>query len=300
MLSLMNKYFVQSCVITLAILLPATVSLSAEQELKLSDHLLFRTGTAFQHEGEYYRAITEYKRLLILFPDSGRAEDAHLNIGLSYLKGGEYASAAETFKTLRRKYPQGKYVAQSHLYEGLSYRKSEQYKDAVIQLDTVIEEFPRAEEAPKAIVEKALLALDTYQIDEMRSELGNVVRKYPGIDVSRAAEQSLALAESIEGLPKKSPVLAAGMSAVLPGSGYIYAGQYGDGLTAFLVNAVFIAGTATAVHQRNYPTAYITGVIGLPFYIGNIYGSANAARKWNLAMQKDIEGRIYSLLELHY
>ena len=237
---------------------------------------------------------------MILFPESERAEDAHFNIGISYLKGGEYASAAETFQALRQKFPRGRHVVQSHLYEGLSHRKSERYKDAVIQFDTVIEEFPRAEEAPKAFAEKALLALDTFQVDEMRSELGRVVRQYPGTDVSRAAEQSLALAESMERLPRKSPVLAAGMSAVLPGSGYIYAGKYGDGLTAFLVNAVFIAGTATAVHQRNYPTAYIVGVVGLPFYFGNIYGSANAARKWNLALQKDIEGKIYSLLELHY
>jgi len=296
----MNKSFFQPFVIALAILFPATASLSAEHELKLNDELLFRTGTAFQHEREYYRAITEYKKLLILFPKSESAEDAHFNIGISYLEGGEYASAAETFKSLRQKFPQGRHFVQSHLYEGQSYRKGEQYKDAVIQFDTVIEEFPRAEEAPKAFVGKALLALDTYQIDEMRSELGKVVREFPDTDVSRAAEQSLALAETIERLPKKSTVLAAGMSAVLPGSGYIYAGAYGDGLTAFLVNAVFIAGTATAVHQRNYPTAYIVGVVGLPFYIGNIYGSANAARKWNLALQRDIEGKIYSLLEFHY
>jgi len=296
----MNRSFFQPFVIALAILFPATVSLSAEHELKLSDELLFRTGTAFQHEHEYYRAITEYKKLLILFPESGSAEDAHFNIGISYLEGGEYASAAETFKSLRQKFPQGRHVVQSHLYEGQSYRKSEQYKDAVIQFDTVIEEFPRTEEAPKAFVGKALLALDTYQIDEMKRELNKVVREYPGTDVSRAAEQSLALAETIERLPKKSTALAAGMSAVLPGSGYMYAGAYGDGLTAFLVNAVFIAGTTTAVHQRNYPTAYIVGVVGVPFYIGNIYGSANAARKWNLALQRDIEGKIYSLLELHY
>ena len=64
MLSLMNRSFVQPFVIALAILFQATVSLSAEHELKLNDALLFRTGTAFQDQREYYRAITEYKKII--------------------------------------------------------------------------------------------------------------------------------------------------------------------------------------------------------------------------------------------
>ena len=47
------------------------------------------------------------------------------------------------------------------------------------------------------------------------------------------------------------------MSAILPGSGYVYAEHYGDGITAFLINGLFIAGTITAIHQENYAVAGI-------------------------------------------
>jgi hypothetical protein len=34
------------------------------------------------------------------------------------------------------------------------------------------------------------------------------------------------------------------------------------------------------------------GGIGLPFYLGNIYGSANAAKKWNIAVRNELRSRI--------
>lgn len=86
------------------------------------------------------------------------------------------------------------------------------------------------------------------------------------------------------------------MSAILPGSGYIYAERYGDGITAFLINGLFIAGTIAAIHQENYAVAGIVGGVGVPFYLGNIYGSANAAKKWNLGARSEITRKIHSTL----
>jgi TM2 domain-containing membrane protein YozV len=93
-------------------------------------------------------------------------------------------------------------------------------------------------------------------------------------------------------LPEKSPLIAGVMSAVIPGSGHIYAGHTGDGITAFFLNGLFIAGTITAIHQENYAVAGVVGVIGLPFYIGNIYGAANAAKKYTIGVKKDLRGKI--------
>ena len=86
------------------------------------------------------------------------------------------------------------------------------------------------------------------------------------------------------------------MSAIIPGSGYLYAGHYGDGITAFLINGLFIAGTITGIHQENYAVGAIVGGIGLPFYLGNIYGSANAAKKWNLGIRDQLRQKIHVAL----
>jgi TM2 domain-containing membrane protein YozV len=97
-------------------------------------------------------------------------------------------------------------------------------------------------------------------------------------------------------LPEKSPELAGFLSAILPGAGYFYAEHYGDGITAFLINGLFIAGTVAAINQENYAVAGIVGGIGVPFYLGNIYGSANAAKKWNHGVRNEVIQKIHSTL----
>ncbi|GEM_PF-6383204 len=54
---------------------------------------------------------------------------------------------------------------------------------------------------------------------------------------------------------------------------------------------------ASAVYNENYAVAAIVGGIGLPFYLGNIYGSANAAKKWNIAVRNELRNRISVTLD---
>jgi len=55
-----------------------------------------------------------------------------------------------------------------------------------------------------------------------------------------------------------------------------------------------------AIDQENYATAAVVGGIGLPFYLGNIYGAANAAGKWNLALHRDLRDRLAVTLDYRY
>jgi len=73
----------------------------------------------------------------------------------------------------------------------------------------------------------------------------------------------------------KSPALAALMSAVVPGSGKIYAGKTGEGIASFLYVGTFAAMTAenwVKAGPKDWKTL-LFGLTGTLFYIGNIYGS---------------------------
>ena len=81
----------------------------------------------------------------------------------------------------------------------------------------------------------------------------------------------------------RSPVLAAAMSAVIPGSGKIYAGKTGEGMAGFIM-----VGTLAAITAENWvkagPTNWKTllfGTAGTLFYIGNIYGSYISVSLYN-------------------
>ena len=77
--------------------------------------------------------------------------------------------------------------------------------------------------------------------------------------------------------------MAAIASAIIPGSGKIYAGKLGEGISAFLLTGVF--GAITAEHwvkdgPANWKTI-VPGLLGAFLYIGNIYGSYMSVSIYN-------------------
>ena len=48
---------------------------------------------AFADEQDYYRAITEYKKVIFLFPDYEKLDWVHFQIGKMYYEGGRFPQA---------------------------------------------------------------------------------------------------------------------------------------------------------------------------------------------------------------
>jgi TolA-binding protein len=277
-----------------------TSSQAAENGILITEEMQLRIADAFMEEGEYYRAITEYKKLLILFPQSEKADLALFKIGMAYYHGDEYGSSVRSFGALREKYPKSDYVPQSLYFEGLSCWKNNKYAEAGNRLETLASSYPGSEYAPLALVAEAMLALDQEQAGTSRHDLEELVQRYPDYPGSGKAGEAMRLLDQYQNLPGKSEALAGIMSAVIPGSGYFYAEHYGDGITAFIINALAIAGTVTAITHENFAVAGIVGGVGLPFYLGNIYGSANAAKKWNIAVRNELRNKIQVTLNYDF
>jgi len=271
---------------------PLSSPRASEKGILLTEDTELKVADAFMDEREYYRAITEYKKFLILFPDSDKADYALFKIGMAYYHGEEYEVSARTLANLRKKYPESTYAPEAQYFEGLGYWKLKKYADAKTALEEVVASYPDSDHAPLALVADSMLALDQDNVNASRQDMEKMIAAYPDYPASMRAKETFGLFDQYQDLPKKSEILAGIMSAVVPGSGYIYAEHYGDGITAFLINALAIAGTVTAVYNENYAVAAIVGGVGLPFYIGNIYGSANAAKKWNIAVRNELRNRI--------
>lgn len=100
----------------------------------------------------------------------------------------------------------------------------------------------------------------------------------------------------------KSPALAASMSAIVPGSGKVYAGQWKDGIIGFL----FIASSAWQSYrgfQKNgVESAYgwIFGGISFGFYTGNIFGSYKAVRQYNQQKDNSIVSKTRSYIKHNF
>ena len=100
----------------------------------------------------------------------------------------------------------------------------------------------------------------------------------------------------------KKPWLAAGLSAVLPGSGKAYTKDWADGAIAL----VFVGLNTWQTYRRfdkeglNTFWGWFHGGFAAGFYIGNIYGSHKAARLYNQRqkhkLQHETERLIYPVL----
>ena len=92
----------------------------------------------------------------------------------------------------------------------------------------------------------------------------------------------------------KSPAIAGVMSALIPGSGRIYAGNWEDGLLSFIVVGVTAWQAYRGFEKRGSSSLYawIYGLAGIGFYAGNIYGSIREVNRYNHNKRNGIRIRV--------
>jgi len=272
---------------------------SEPRTLVVTDELQLGLAESFMAEGEYYRAITEYKKFLYFFPDSEKCDYVRLQIGMAYYHGGDCPQAIEAFQKVRS-FGISEHFADAAFYEGVCQSRLQNPAAANDDFERVLALDPPAAHAQEALKGLSLSSLDEQNWEGSRKALERLNEQYPGSASASEATAALSLIEKAENRPRKSPFLAGTLSAFLPGSGFVYTERYRDGLMAFLVNGLFIAGTVVAIDHENYPVAALVGGAGLPFYLGNIYGAANAAKQWNLHIAQELHDEMIIRLDYHY
>jgi putative membrane protein insertion efficiency factor len=91
-----------------------------------------------------------------------------------------------------------------------------------------------------------------------------------------------------ESLPHRSPGLAGTMSALIPGSGQMYAGRAQDGMRTLLFNALLIGTVVSFARGEHVPAAILTGAIAVPFYVGNVWGAGTSAKRFDRRQRQDL------------
>lgn len=103
-----------------------------------------------------------------------------------------------------------------------------------------------------------------------------------------------------EHLPHKSAGFAMAMSAIVPGSGKLYTGEWKDGLVAFATIGILSYESYIGFHKRGTKSVlgWVYGGLAFGFYAGNIYGSFHSAKHYNQRQRQklhnDAEHRVYS------
>jgi outer membrane protein assembly factor BamD (BamD/ComL family) len=250
----------------------------------LDEKLQMDLGDHFFQEGDYYRAITEYKKFLFFFPESMRAEEALWKIASSYFSGKRWDDALSSADDLLKKYPLSPWVPEALLLKGRCWVEKKEYSQARYYLRRAQEVSPGSNAAHEAQWQTA----HTYVKEERWKEAAVEFRKmertsklYP-----RAETWAQGL-DSIDTMPQKSPTTAGILAAILPGSGHLYTERYRDAAIALALNAAFIWGMIEAFERENYAAGAILTFFELGWYSGNIYSAVSSAHKYNQRKRKE-------------
>jgi len=249
---------------------PSPAGLGPDQLLMFADHLL--------HDGEYFRAITEYRRFLFTYPDDARATMALFRMGQAFYRGESYVEALQTFRELERRDPEGSYGQQARLWQGESLLRQAQYAAAEQVYTRFIDQTDHASRTPYAHYQRGWTFLYRRQWQEASRAWQRVPPDHP---LYPAAQQLVSESQAGERLPQKSPALSGLLSGLLPGIGQLYNGRRGDALLAFLLNGLFIAGTIEAIDHGELAVAGVLSFFEAGWYVGNVYGAVNGAHKHN-------------------
>jgi len=244
---------------------------------------LLSFANALLAEKDYYRAITEYKRFLHLFPSNPEADAARYAVGLAYFRGEKWEPAIEAFRNVQATDENGECGKRAQLMIGEAAYHSGDYPAALDAFDAFARNHSSDDLSPDAAM-RATQCL--FLLGKTRLAQAQAVRMTEQHSTDGRIAELLQEMKDSDNLPRKSAALAGSLSAILPGAGQLYTERPRDAGISFLLNSSLIA-LAIIAFQNDEPVAGgILSVVELSWYAGNIYGAVNGAQKFNRSQRQ--------------
>ena len=233
-------------------------------------------GDRFREIGEQYRAITEYYLAIFNESDNCKKADLYIKIAESYLLAKQNKPVLENYDKA------DSLCKEKHNYI-LFLRGRYFFVRGYYQLAEMV--WVRMKDNS----EKELFLGFAKGLEGKKEEARDYLLKY--------ADKNKGAATKIKGIidymsshktDSKSPLLALGLSALIPGAGQLYTNHYGEAGMAFVVNGIFAFLAYNAfmrakqIPNYGYTEFGFWSFIGLGFYSGNLYGAALSAQRYNM------------------
>ncbi len=231
-------------------------------------------------EGNYYSAITEYKRYMFFNPED--KSYALYNIGMLYRKMHEWQKAIDNLEA-SISYEKDKNVVEDRRIKlATTLIASQNYNLARLELIKVYEYTQSHTKRLRALYYDGIASVYAFDWNSATESFRKYYSQYDP-DKIQVINSILSDAKS----SYKSKRLAQIFSALIPGSGQIYASDLRNGLNAFFLNGVLIFFSANAINKRDYKSALLISTVLLyRYYTGNIYHAGSAVKRYNMQVNR--------------
>jgi tetratricopeptide (TPR) repeat protein len=245
---------------------------------------------SFADEKDYYRAITEYKKVIHLFPNYEKMGWVHFQIGRMYYEGGRFPQAKHELLPLTDSKDENlKFLAYNYI--ALSYYENSEYSNA----DRLFGELKSKPEGSQYVLDYSIYeAMASAGNRKFKNSYDRMVEaqkmwKAKGTTTNTAIstqyhnffESAIPILEKAKDLSTRSPYWAIFFAAILPGGGHFFLREWDTGIVSLSLvgGAAFLAYDGFANDNAVQSIIFTTFATGA--YIGQIYSSYRTARKYN-------------------
>lgn len=239
---------------------------------------------ALRGQGDSYRAITEYKRVIHFCSDDSLRTHAQASIGDVLFEAGRYGLVVDWYRGLGTEDAPPPHAG---LLAGRSLFRLGHYDDAVGVLSPLHSHRVSSAQTGEASYYAGLSQIRTGRFRQAEGSLALVGDASPYSD---RAHRHLYVLSNAPRPNRKSPGVAAAL-AVVPGVGYAYAEHYGTAFASLIVNGLLCWATVDAFHDGYDGAGGFYSLLAFGFYLGNITGSAQSADRYNAYQEERFQAR---------
>jgi len=251
---------------------------------------IIKTAEHYYKSGEYYNTITESMRYQHLFPEGDLYPRSMILMGKSYYRGGNAEKALDAFTGCYNRFTKGtegeeglyysgivRILSGSYYFGGRTFQEYNfVYKGGLFYEDSVFN------------LCRASILAENY--DDAARRINEYKKYFPEGKYLSEAERLSIMIGMERSRDKKSPLVAGLSSAVIPGSGYFYTGNYRLGFLSFITNGALLFLAYDGYRKGDSFQMFFFSVVEFSFYNYSIVGSIKSAQEYNDSsiMKKEI------------
>ncbi|MEW6455795.1 MAG: hypothetical protein AB1410_03655 [Acidobacteriota bacterium] len=281
-----NKIFLSS-VLAFILFTP----LLGDQALELAEK--------FFNSGNYYHAITEYKRFLFFNPygEGTTLSYVYYKIGMAYINQELWDEGKEAFEKAIQAEKDERVRDERKIALAIAMIASSSYSEAEFLLLKVEIFSPIPELRRKSAFLRGISSIYSSKWKEAREAFSFYFKNsnMKNSEIYREVDSQLLKAQTLR---YKSPKLAKVLSTVLPGAGQIYAGDWRNGINGLVLNLSIAYFLATELLQKRFQEFIFDALFLFDrFYQGNRALAEKSAKKYNQILNKRITEKIIHILQ---
>ena len=250
-------------------------------KLYAGEETLIESAREHYQNGEYYNAITDIMRYQFLYPQKTFYAESLLLMSKAFYMGDDASSAISAAEKCAEMYGLSSYGDYALYLTGRMRLTKGSAETALRNYDKYLKIYGDSLCTEKVYHDRCYGAVFTENFDLAKKWIEEYKNKYPQGNYLAHIESLAADIAAEELRPPKSVNIATVSSAIIPGSGYFYTGNYALGTFSFITNAALIAIVVDGIMRKNIFQWAFFGLLELSFYQHSIYGARNSVYEYN-------------------